>query len=795
MNVWNTGAGLRQAVSDSRSSRLLILAICAALLVILVASRVVILLPELSVGAVTDGFDNLFAGILQDLLLSLAIAAAALAAHAALPRVRRAAIVWATLAIGTLIAAYAVANVEIVRILGEPLTVDWLRYSDFLSGAINGILYSVSGHGLFLALAIPVAFTALSATCAAILLHLDRLAPRLTAGAGCLAVVALVYAGVSATPTAPQAKLSNPVLAFAKSAMFAARTGLDDAEAAPHPFGIGENIRRATEAGAAPLDRARLAGIENVILFVMESVPAEYVYDYASAQPVTPNISRYSSRALRFENIYAHAPATNYSLFSLLTSIVPELSSTGMTEKYPRLPLASIANVLSGRGYRTAYIGSSDSRFQSTDLFLGNKGFDVVEDYRDWTCDRVYKNSDEKWRYMDFSSDLCTVDRLTDWIAKEPGRRFFGMLWTGMTHYPYFPEGEQKRYVEDEGLNRYLNSLRVGDEAFGKLMAFLEEQNLAKKTLVVVVGDHGEAFGRHGTYVHASAIYEENVHIPLLLVNEAAFSGDRASVVGGATDVAPTILDVLDIPRPELWQGSSLFAADRPGRVYFFSPWNGFKVGYREGSRKFIYNSDSRRLETYDLSTDPHEARNLTKVGDGESERALKNIASWVRYQTGVIDEIVLGQSNVRKVAASAGKASIRVSATGTSFRTPPRARVDVDGATLGFFDVAAAPKNAEKVAGDAAIAEAVTVFDFPLPPGTCPKRVQIAFLNDEWDEQNKIGDTNLFIQDVEVNGVGFSADDLEADTPDAASKYRGYMALWRWGSVRLDVDAVRICG
>ena len=70
-----------------------------------------------------------------------------------------------------------------------------------------------------------------------------------------------------------------------------------------------------------------------------------------------------------------------------------------------------------------------------------------------------------------------------------------------------------------------------------------------------------------------------------------------------------------------------------------------------------------------------------------------------------------------------------------------------------------------------------------------------IAFLNDEWDENKKIGDTNLFVQGIEVNGVGFSADELKTETPDAASEYHGYMALWRRGSVRLDVDAVRVCG
>lgn len=789
MNERRIAVWVREAVESS--PRLVIVGIVAALTVSLLSLRIFLLLPELSRGTFADRLENLLAGSVQDLALTCAIGLVALGATAAFPRLRRS-IVWATCGACLFAVAYAVANLEIVRIIGEPVTIDWLRYSDFLSGALNGILYAVSGNALFVVLAIPLVFAAIALACVALLLRLAPMSTRLAGGVACGALIGLFYSGMEAVPTAPGAKLANPVVAFAKSLVFTAQPGFEEVDPAGDPSASGEDAHRAAAAAAGVPAKPDGSAIENVVLFVLESVPAEYVYDYPSVKPVTPNLSKYATHALRFDNIYAHAPATNYSLFSLLTSIVPELSSTGMTEKHPDLPLPSIANVLSDRGYRTAYLSSSDSRFQSTDRFLKNKGFGTIEDFRSWTCDRTYKNSDEKWRYMDFSSDLCTVDRLKSWIVEDPSRPFFAMLWTGMTHYPYFPEGEVERYVADESLNRFLNALRIGDEAFGNLMKFLEQRGLAGKTLVVVVGDHGEAFGQHGTYVHASAVYEENIHIPLLLINETTFSGERSGVIGGAKDVAPTILDLLGSPRPEHWQGRSLFDADRPGSVHFFSPWNGFKVGYREGSRKYIYSSESRRLETYDLATDPKETQDLTKQEDPEREQALKRIAGWVRYQNSFIRNVVLGEPSAGKLAASHSKASISVAATGTSFLTPPRARVEVDDVELGFFEVKAAPKE---TADAAAIYRAVTEFEFPLQPGTCPKQIRIAFLNDEWDENKKIGDTNLFVQGIEVNGVGFAANELKTETPDAASEYHGYMALWRRGSVRLDVDAVRACG
>ncbi|TGR89203.1 hypothetical protein EN834_36835, partial [bacterium M00.F.Ca.ET.191.01.1.1] len=72
-------------------------------------------------------------------------------------------------------------------------------------------------------------------------------------------------------------------------------------------------------------------------------------------------------------------------------------------------------------------------------------------------------------------------------------------------------------------------------------------------------GDHGEAFGEHDDYVHASAIYEENVHIPLIMINKHLFHDQVVQSVGGIVDIAPTILDILGLPLPKQWQGRSLF--------------------------------------------------------------------------------------------------------------------------------------------------------------------------------------------------------------------------------------------
>jgi lipoteichoic acid synthase len=159
-------------------------------------------------------------------------------------------------------------------------------------------------------------------------------------------------------------------------------------------------------------------------------------------------------------------------------------------------------------------------------------------------------------------------------------------------------------------------------------------------TLIITLGDHGEAFGRHGQYVHASNIYEENVHIPLVFINRRLFAGEESSVIAGQVDIAPTVLDLLGLPQPSDWQGRSLFASDRSPRTYFFAPWADLLFGYREGERKNIFNATSGQYEAYDLKDDPQETRNLIDQLPGARQQILDRTAAWVQYQNRMIKNL-----------------------------------------------------------------------------------------------------------------------------------------------------------
>jgi arylsulfatase A-like enzyme len=781
-----------------RSGSASIIGIGLSLVFCLEILRAYILADDLTGAGVLAAVSRLAAASYQDLTLSILLTAAFLV----LVRLFTARWKFVTsvfFATGLVAVLWGAANIEVVKILGEPLTLNWLYYSDFFRGidAINGIAFSITLRNF-------IGFTLIVTAFSLCALFFRNLVRRLTAARPSAALlVVLILAICLSLPTLffgnssnPDAKTLNPVVAFVHSAFFSQSP---DILSAPRQIDDAEGIVQQSQLQIPPLPPAGRKTVKNVVFFVLESAPAEYVQNYGGNYEVTPNLLKYASKAHQFENIYAHAPATNYSLFSLITSLYPEIGTRSMTEKYPELPLRSIGNVFSERGYRTGLFNSSDTRFQSSDVFLRDKGFDVVQDYRGRSCDTaVYRNSSDEWRYLDFSNDLCTVRSLTKWIDADPGKPFFGLMWTGMTHYPYFTEGAEQKYTSNINLNRYLNALHTGDEAFGALMRYLEEHQLAESTLVVVFGDHGEAFGRHRTFVHASGLYEENVHIPLLLINGELFSGSKSDVLGGINDISPTVLDILQLPIPSGWQGHSLFGSKRPQRIFFFAPWNGFQLGFRQGARKFIYYAERKQIEIYDLDSDPREKLNLAGQIPEAAENAKQLLIAWAQLQNKHIADLLTAHpAPVSAPHPNGAKLSIRIAfdASGTSYLTPPQGQLLVDDTSVGYFEVKTAPNNSERDVSQADIDAAFTPFEFSVESGKCPRKMEIRFLNDEWAGEGKTGDTNLFVKGIRVNGADLAPDRIRVESSEVGSSHNDHVWMYRKGSVHMELDPKAVCG
>jgi len=531
----------------------------------------------------------------------------------------------------------ACINVQAIQIIGGPLTYQWLYYADLLNSFTSQFAVRAAINDKF-ALLLVVAVLGFALIYAIFRTILDRALAkgRLSLMLG---IAAPIVAGLlvlsydrAQVSEGERALAANPLVEIVRSALAGDTSDLlrDPDAIPPAKLPPPTNDPSLLPAG---LDDGK---VKNVVVIVLESIGAHYVP--GTGGPITeqlmPNLNRYRGQSLAFTNAYSHVAYSTKALFSLLTGRVPEFSFNTETYKFRNAPLTTMSSRLKEQGYRTAFFMSGDFKFQAADRFLLNRGFDQLSDMETITCQTtVNRGSTADWPNLDSIDDHCTARALIRWIAHQDGQSFFAIFWTGNTHWPYFPKPEPRdgQYSPDPMLNRYLAALRATDAAVGLVLDELSRRDMLQNTLVVVVGDHGEAFNQHDYSVHGSTIFEEQMRIPLLLIG-GKLNGGTSTVLAALSDVAPTVLHVLGYPPDQSWDGRSLFDPNRPQRIMLFAPNQDMVVGFREGNRKYVYQLARGRHAVFDLSADPGETRNVADSRSATYTR--RHVAGWMQEQS-----------------------------------------------------------------------------------------------------------------------------------------------------------------
>ncbi len=372
----------------------------------------------------------------------------------------------------------------------------------------------------------------------------------------------------------------------------------------------------------------------NVIVIVLESVGAKYLGLYGSRYDTTPSLAAESAHALVFDNFYSHLGYTFCSFMAINYGLHPGLPWCYAPTGGAPLP-PSLATVLGGRGWRTVFLQNGDLDWNGGEAWIQGCGFQEAHGYREFGCPLLTSEGTE---------DRFLIDRLLRWIDTKRGQPFLAVCWTDQTHDPYplspgvkpvdFLPGKPSD-ARSADLSRYLNVLRETDRHLGRLFAALRERGLADDTLVVVTGDHGEAFREpHKQRGHGFTVYQEDVNVPLMLWNPRLFpAGRRMATIGAHMDLDPTIADILGVEPAGEWQGRSLFDPARPPRAYFVASVGDYQFGVRDGQWKYILNTSRGREMLFDLARDPDEQRNTAAAEPERCRRLRQRLAAWVSFE------------------------------------------------------------------------------------------------------------------------------------------------------------------
>lgn len=364
----------------------------------------------------------------------------------------------------------------------------------------------------------------------------------------------------------------------------------------------------------------------NVVVVVFDAAGARHFGCYGQRRRTTPEVDRLAAEGIVFERAYTPAVFTLSAMASLWTSRLPDEHHRAAAHD-DRLPdgVPTLAELLTAHGVRTAgFVGNG----------MAGSGFGL---------DRGF----DEFAYVGYRApDFRGV--LGPWLKQRSGRRFFLYVHYREPHTPLDPPppfdtmfGSADPVAPEtldrwmEAVNRrerrptadelallhqlYEGNLALADSELGWLRRELEAAGLWDHTAVLVTADHGEALHEHGFIGHNEQVYEESVHIPMVLRLPGGVvpPGRRVATPVGLLDVAPTVTDIFGIRAPDRmgFRGVSLVDVARgaPGRGELLARTAGPRPRYAlmDGAMKFVFSSRYGQEELYDLRRDPGEQHDL----------------------------------------------------------------------------------------------------------------------------------------------------------------------------------------
>jgi arylsulfatase A-like enzyme/tetratricopeptide (TPR) repeat protein len=345
----------------------------------------------------------------------------------------------------------------------------------------------------------------------------------------------------------------------------------------------------------------------NILLITMDTTRADRLGCYGYTRGKTPNLDSLAQKGVRFENVYCQVPLTLPSHCSIMTGTYPIYHNVHNNGSYVLGPeQLTLAEVLKEKGLKTAAFVASfsvDSRFGL------DQGFDVYDDNFQPGVPFKALNSERQ------AEQVFNV--FSPWLEKNAGNQFFCWIHFFDPHLPYHPPSP---YLEQFAENPYDGEIAYMDYYIGAVIAKLKEKNILDRTLIVLAGDHGEAFGEKVETGHGVFLYDGTMRVPLIFYAENHLP--RGKVVRGRVrliDIMPTVLDLVNLPNPAPNQGTSLVAylegrrnSDLESYIETYYPRENYGwselVGLVDRHWKFIR---APKPELYNLESDPKEDQNF----------------------------------------------------------------------------------------------------------------------------------------------------------------------------------------
>ena len=436
----------------------------------------------------------------------------------------------------------------------------------------------------------------------------------------------------------------------------------------------------------------------NIILLTIDALRADHLSCYGYPVQTSPNIDRLAAESVQFKHAVSTAPWTFPAFSAIHTSMYPsELGVSAFNVPLPQIyqqrldPLrVTLAETLHDQGYRTQAIVTNPWLFPEFGFAQGFDGYLVVDrqhahDYNVILKDTLFGrlagsaepvHSSLRGLYealmgpagqpvWDVRADRVTAE-IARWLDANYPSRFFLWIHYIDPHYPYWPPADYRpslpgvsaerlaylgSYNEDDvytGRARlrpvdreaiialYDGEIRYVDHYVGQVLSQVDALGLRENTLFVLSADHGDEFWDHGGYQHGHTVYNELMHVPLIIRGPRGFTTpQKIDAVVRHIDLAPTLTEVAGASFHGDAHGISLLpllaSSDQAPRAAFSEGLflTSEKKAIRSGDDKLIYDPFSGASELYNLGADPRESNDLAGRDLSTAHTLKQQLSEW----------------------------------------------------------------------------------------------------------------------------------------------------------------------
>ena len=385
----------------------------------------------------------------------------------------------------------------------------------------------------------------------------------------------------------------------------------------------------------------------NIILVTLDTTRADHLSCYGHIRKTTPNLDKLAEESIVYTKAIAPSSWTLPSHASLFTGkftsshgakydpdgpffLSDALEKNPSYKKFRACGLAQdeepLAAILKKNGYQTAAVVAGPWLKK---VFGLAKGFDYYDD--------------SKITRLNGKTANLVTDSALNWLKESHKKEFFLFLNYFDPHEPYMPPREfLEKMIPNRPLSsmtrlqadkiRYDAEILFMDHQISRLIQKLKNMGIYDNTWVIVTADHGELLGEHGKFRHGFYLYQEEIHIPLILKYPAGeVSPSRTDVMVQLNDVFAMILDRLQIPLPENIQASLPNNITHPilAETYPLNFPSGHWRTIIQGNLKFLWNSKGKH-KLFDLSKPDGEDINLIKKHPQKASQMLAERDSYL---------------------------------------------------------------------------------------------------------------------------------------------------------------------